>query len=404
MSERRSIVRVMQPSADPEATTATKSRWAAAVNDAREVPEDQLLALPLDVLLGNIVRKNIADPVVIQFDQRIVDVHESRSGGDDPLVPPPMKMTVEYPATGNVRSLRAPESGSIGAAQFVRYHFDVPDDITAEHFKHDLAGIDKILAERVREANIELAAHRADLIDTVRPVLETRWRRTRRMRDALHEAGIPLRSIADNQFSIPLTPKPFSMDAIELGAAAGADEWVLENELAEGLLSTIAAFSNALERLPSTANRLLGSDEESLRDVLLFALNAGYRGQVTGETFISRGKADILFRWNDRDAFVGECKIWKGPKALSEGVDQLLTRYTLWRQSRIALVLFVRDARKASEFIEKACVTIAKHPRTLAVLPASEPHRRSDYTVASSGDARRPATLTLLPVVIPTPS
>jgi len=166
------------------------------------------------------------------------------------------------------------------------------------------------------------------------------------------------------------------MAKLESAAAGGVPEWSLANDMAEGVISTISGFSMALERLPQTANRLVGEHEETLRDVLLFILNAQYRGLATGETFIGMGKSDLLLRWKNRDAFVGECKIWNGPAALTDGVEQLLTRYTLWRQSRIALILFIRDPADATRTIETAHQTIVDNIRTQSVHDSTEPDRR----------------------------
>ena len=49
------------------------------------------------------------------------------------------------------------------------------------------------------------------------------------------------------------------------------------------------------------------------RDMLLFILNAQWGGAVTAETFFKEGKTDILLRWEEANAFIGECEMWKGP-------------------------------------------------------------------------------------------
>ena len=43
-------------------------------------------------------------------------------------------------------------------------------------------------------------------------------------------------------------------------------------------------FNAAMERLTATANKLAGEDEATIRDLLLFILNAHYQGLATGET------------------------------------------------------------------------------------------------------------------------
>ncbi|TDS82703.1 hypothetical protein [Comamonas sp. JUb58] len=65
------------------------------------------------------------------------------------------------------------------------------------------------------------------------------------------------------------------------------------------------------------------------------------QGKATGETFHRAGKTDILLREDDRNAFIAECKFWKGPKAFGEAIEQRLC-YTTWRDSKTAILVFNR--------------------------------------------------------------
>jgi hypothetical protein len=48
----------------------------------------------------------------------------------------------------------------------------------------------------------------------------------------------------------------------------------------------------------------------------------------------------VLIRDGDRNVFIGECKWWSGPKAVTEALAQLFS-YTTWRDTRLALLFFV---------------------------------------------------------------
>ncbi|MER7149859.1 hypothetical protein [Streptomyces lydicus] len=61
-----------------------------------------------------------------------------------------------------------------------------------------------------------------------------------------------------------------------------------------------------------------------------------------GEVFNNTGKTDISIRSADRHVFIGECKIWKSPQGITEALDQLL-KYLTWRDTKAALVLFIRS-------------------------------------------------------------
>lgn len=66
------------------------------------------------------------------------------------------------------------------------------------------------------------------------------------------------------------------------------------------------------------------------------------RGSATGETFNKKGKTDILLRHAGNNAFVGECKFWKGEKSFLSTIDQLLG-YLTWRDSKTAVIMFVKN-------------------------------------------------------------
>ena len=86
----------------------------------------------------------------------------------------------------------------------------------------------------------------------------------------------------------------------------------------EAVLSVLANSRNALERTPSMTATLT---EEKIRDLLLVNLNAQFEGAAAGEVFNGSGKTDILIRERDRNIFVAECKIWKGPKTVTDGLN-----------------------------------------------------------------------------------
>lgn len=319
-------------------------------------------------------------------------------------------LVLSYPFTGGYENLSPyfsqlqPMMRTYGQQRNLDVHLQpdhTPLDQIADAAKNSVDRIDRYINQQVATINKEIQQHRkifeAQLVTSLRP----RWERAHALREALQGLNIPLGEVKKDRISIPLRPTELSMVNIQESATKDTSEWQLAEQMAEALVETIASFSRALERLPNTASSWLEQDEEALRDLLLFVLNANFKGRVTGETFIGKGKSDILLRWEDRDAFIGECKIWRGQQTVSDGLDQLLNRYTLWRHSHIALIIFIKNTRDASKAIARAYQAILKHPRTTCVLDGSEQAERSDFEVLASGDENRPARLTFLPVVIP---
>lgn len=94
-------------------------------------------------------------------------------------------------------------------------------------------------------------------------------------------------------------------------------------------------------------------DEPEIRDYILGYLDTHYKGRTGGETFHKEGKTDILLKFKDRTKFVAECKLWKGPKYIRNAiVNQLMEKYTTWRDVETAILIFNRDT-KQSTVIEK---------------------------------------------------
>ena len=99
--------------------------------------------------------------------------------------------------------------------------------------------------------------------------------------------------------------------------------------------------------------------ENALRDFFIIILNNNYEGQVTGETFNYKGKTDILIRAEVKNAFIAECKIWRGPKSLTSSIDQVL-RYSSWRDTKTAVLMFCKN-REFSDILEKIDGTVKSH-------------------------------------------
>jgi hypothetical protein len=83
-----------------------------------------------------------------------------------------------------------------------------------------------------------------------------------------------------------------------------------------------------------------GKGEEALRDQLIFVLAPNIEGVVAGEAYNKNGKTDIAIKHESTNLFIGECKVWKGPRVFTETIDQILG-YLTWRDSKAAIMMFV---------------------------------------------------------------
>lgn len=147
-------------------------------------------------------------------------------------------------------------------------------------------------------------------------------------------------------FEVPIEKKKYAEKHISLKRnivpIAHQDKSVSQYGISDNdyldILMSIKHTASTYERTPSSYKAL---HEEDLRNTLLAALNATYKGDATGETFRNAGKTDICIERENRAAFVAECKMWTGQKEVNQAVIQL-DSYLTWRDYKTALIYFVR--------------------------------------------------------------
>lgn len=390
-------------------TTEYGTRHSQALRHAREVTDDYLLHHSADVIVESLVTEHAPENVVIDFDQPEVNqeppLARGRPGGD-----PEIELVVYFNARGCTGalwnrglpiSMRAQE-GSLTRIRFTAMLDDkAMGNLSPDALKEAVDSVTAQLRQLATTVNGEIVAHRERLRREISQIIEPKWQRLRAFQQAADVIGIPVTPRGDTNL-IPLQPRKVTLRSLDDALSRGTPEWQLEEDIAEDILKTTMSFNSALERLTATADKLAAEDEVTIRDLLLFILNAHYQGLATGETFVGIGKADIVLRWQDRDAFIGECKFWRGSATFTNAINQLLGRYTVWRQTRVALILFIRDP-DVTTIIEKASNCIIEHERFMMPITPTEPDRRRDYLLRTTGDEQRQVRLVFLPVVIPQP-
>lgn len=93
--------------------------------------------------------------------------------------------------------------------------------------------------------------------------------------------------------------------------------------------------------MEKTARTYFRNTEEELRDHLLAALNTHYEA-VTGETFRKIGKTDIHIEFDNKAAFIGECKIWHGERLFQRAIQQVIN-YSTWRDLKVSVIVFNKE-------------------------------------------------------------
>jgi hypothetical protein len=155
------------------------------------------------------------------------------------------------------------------------------------------------------------------------------------------------------EYEIPLIPREpkqlevISLEKIQISLKeekGNETEYSISDKSYDSILGVIKHHCSTFERLPRV---FLKFKEEELRDIILAALNCIFLGGATGETFRVNGHSDICIEFENRAAFIAECKFWKGEKSVAEAIDQLLS-YTTWRDIKLCLIFF----SKRKDFFE----------------------------------------------------
>jgi hypothetical protein len=138
-----------------------------------------------------------------------------------------------------------------------------------------------------------------------------------------------------------------------------------------------------MEQSPST---YVGMGEEARRQTLVATLNTHYTGRAHAEAFNNEWMTDIPIRHEGRNLFICECKFWSGVEGFRDTIDQLF-RYTGWPDTKLAIVMFVREKGLMS-ILKKGKMALGEHSTFVAWKDAaSETELRA--TIHWPGDEER---------------
>lgn len=129
----------------------------------------------------------------------------------------------------------------------------------------------------------------------------------------------------------PLTPEPYISDSDY-----------------ENINNIISMCGTTMEK---TARTYFANTEEELRDHLLAALNTHYES-ATGETFRKIGKTDIHIEFENKAAFIGECKIWHGKRLFQDAIQQVIN-YSTWRDLKVSVIIFNKENQSFPTILSK---------------------------------------------------
>ncbi|MFQ5714940.1 MAG: hypothetical protein ACE5GU_12990 [Candidatus Scalinduaceae bacterium] len=233
----------------------------------------------------------------------------------------------------------------------------------------------------------DVEAHNKQLESTIRQAISARRDRLKTHGKVLEALDIPLKKKAGAPDMRPLPIRRKVVKPLESKPNVPPEPGI-NNEVYEDILGIIRHEGRTFESTPNTYNV---HDEEGLRDIILAHLNGYYPGEATGETFRKKGKTDICIEDNNRAAFVAECKLWKGEKAIQEAVDQLLG-YLVWRDCKTSLIVFNKSVSGFAKIQEKLPESLKAHPNFIKEVRLGE-HGEWRYVFEAEDDEDRHITL-----------
>lgn len=287
---------------------------------------------------------------------------------------PKQVLVYHLPFTGNVDLLRCTPREFQSRFPFV---FLEGNDICFEYvvFGNDLTEIRtqanseietmRFFLERVRR---EVEEYNAQVPASVKGLFQARKQQFLENRQVFASLGVPLRKREDlpATYALPAlrAQKKVSLKP-QVTEQGYTPEPTLDQSTYQEILQIIQSMGKVFETLPAT---YFQKGEEDLRDHLLLQLASRFKdeGSVTGETFSKVGKTDIVYRYANSNAFVAECKFWKGQSQYLETMNQLLS-YLVWRDSKAAVIIFVKN-KEMSSVLETVREATPQHPNYLGLV------------------------------------
>jgi hypothetical protein len=375
------------------------------------IPEDELLSRSVDDLveqfLGSVVLQPLkigTEPMDGDVSETTVDVshdwawHGDRARGT--------RVRATYDFQGDARLLKYQPSqhimtrfeAALGQSTVTVEAVRPGIEVAPDQFNTDLQRQIETIARQAGYANNDVGIHNRNARKQIESMIVARQERVRKRRDLAGALGFPMHKRADAPRPVPMQRKRVAPSRRPRGGSEPyRDEPALTTSQYEDAIAVVRSTLLAMERTPSVAS---GKTEEELRDQMLVQLNGTFEGAATGETFVQRGKTDILISVEDRHVFVAECKWWSGPKACSTAIDQLLG-YLPWRNEKAALILFI-DRRDATAVIEKADEVMRAHDAFKRVGASSDqPMARRNFVLGHPDDMDREIQLAALFAVLP---
>lgn len=386
-----------------------RGRLKRALDELSGIDADVLLSENVEVVVAALLDKHMPTEVEVDWGGATrTPVTEVTTQVRDPFRPgqiytvPASRVVVSIPILGttevlNYRASTFSLGGETGTITDGNLVVEVIErSLNAATIRGEVDRVKRDIEQRVAWANADLAKFWTTAEATIRSNFSSRKDRILRDREVEAALDIPVRPSGTPRPPVPARRKQVTLET-RRAQSRFIPEPVLDEAIYQDVLDAVRAWATSLERTPRTAAKL---DEEELRDLLLGNLNTYWLGAAGGELFNGSGKTDILIRHGDRNVFIAECKMWRGQRVVADALAQLLS-YLVWRDSKAALVMFIKTADAAAT-IQKLHAAIEASSSWAFTKTATNPASRVDYILTADAEGRK-VSLAVFPVVITAP-
>ena len=253
----------------------------------------------------------------------------------------------------STRSFVAPYEDNCGSFtldfEYTKQELQDKGEAMAEYVQTQFEREFALYKKMICYVNAEVESYNTNLLSSAIQLLEDRKKKA----DAFHSISAALQIPLTLSKTAPNT-KPIELKRIirqpppKPKVTPAVPEHYISDSDYENINNIILLCGTTMEK---TARTYYANAEEELRDHLLAALNTHYPA-VTGETFRKIGKTDILIEFDNKAAFIGECKIWHGEQ-LFQGAIQQVINYLTWRDVKVSVIIFNKENKTFHPILAK---------------------------------------------------
>lgn len=233
--------------------------------------------------------------------------------------------------------------------EYTKQELQDKGDAMAEYVQKQFENEFSSYKTMIGNVNAEVTSFNSGLIASAMSLLEKRKKKADSFSAISNALQIPLTASKNAPNTKPIQLKrivrqPSAKPTVK---TAIPEPYISDGDY-ENINNIISMCGTTMEK---TARTYYANTEEELRDHLLAALNTHYDA-ATGETFRKIGKTDIHIEFENKAAFIGECKIWHGERMFQDAIQQVIN-YSTWRDLKVSVIIFNKENKSFQPILSK---------------------------------------------------